>query len=528
MQPELIGGRYRVERAIGQGGMGTVWLCRDERLHRSVAVKQVGLLPGESVTDSARALREARSTAALSHRNVVTVFDVVEEAGHIWLVMEYVPGRSLSQIIKQDGPLDPATVADLGAQVAAGLAAAHAAGTMHRDVKPGNVLVREDGVAKISDFGIARTAGDPALTQSGFLTGTPSYFSPELARGGDPGPGSDVWALGATLYAAVEGRPPYEQHPNPMAVLHDISSAPPPQPRRAGFLESALGRMLDRDPGSRWSMEDAAHVLGRLAETHDAEGTLKNTVESAVPASPAAPAAGEATTAAAAPTPAPTSAPPSAPPSAQEPDRRPAPAPTPAPAPAAAPRRPRRATRGRAVLAVLALALAVGAAILAVAQLGDDPSGDSSASQAEGSQTGKDSSSSGKGSDSGSDPGSDSASDSGSDSGSGTGSDSGSGASAKEQFVRDYYDAAPGGTDEAWAMLGPDLKSQGRGSYDGFWRKIESVEVKSVEAREGSDTVDVTLVYRTTDGRTSTERKQEGLVPSDDGGYLLNTDTPAG
>ena len=189
MQPELIGGRYRVESAIGKGGMGTVWLCRDETLQRNVAVKQVGLLPGESVTDSARAFREARSTAALSHRNVVTVFDVVEESGHIWLVMEHVPGRSLSEIIKQDGPLDPGTVAEIGAQVAAGLAAAHAAGTMHRDVKPGNVLIREDGVAKISDFGIARTHGDPALTQSGFLTGTPSYFSPELARGGDPGPG---------------------------------------------------------------------------------------------------------------------------------------------------------------------------------------------------------------------------------------------------------------------------------------------------------------------------------------------------
>ncbi len=107
MQPELIGGRYRVESAIGKGGMGTVWLCRDETLHRNVAVKQVGLLPGESVTDSARAFREARSTAALSHRNVVTVFDVVEESGHIWLVMEHVPGRSLSEIIKQDGPLDP-------------------------------------------------------------------------------------------------------------------------------------------------------------------------------------------------------------------------------------------------------------------------------------------------------------------------------------------------------------------------------------------------------------------------------------
>ncbi len=284
MQPELIGGRYRVESAIGKGGMGTVWLCRDETLQRNVAVKQVGLLPNESVTDSARAFREARSTAALSHRNVVTVFDVVEESGHIWLVMEHVPGRSLSQIIKQDGPLDPGTVAEIGAQVAAGLAAAHAAGTMHRDVKPGNVLIREDGVAKISDFGIARTHGDPALTQSGFLTGTPSYFSPELARGGDPGPGTDVWALGATLYAAVEGHSPYEQRTNPVAVLHDITQGQPPHPQRADFLEPALQRMMDRDPESRWSMDDAAHVLRRLADQHKPESTLVNTLSGGAPA----------------------------------------------------------------------------------------------------------------------------------------------------------------------------------------------------------------------------------------------------
>src|SRR3954447_157604 len=198
MQPDLIGGRYRVRSPIGRGGMGTVWLCRDEKLQRDVAVKQVGRLPGESMTDSARALREARSSAALSHRNVVTVFDVVEESDAIWLVMEYVPSRSLSEIIREDGPLDPAVVAQIGAQIADGLAAAHALGTVHRDVKPGNVLIREDGVPKISDFGIARNAADPALTQSGFVTGTPSYFSPELATGHAPSPAADVRALGAT------------------------------------------------------------------------------------------------------------------------------------------------------------------------------------------------------------------------------------------------------------------------------------------------------------------------------------------
>ena len=256
MQPDVIGGRYRVESAIGQGGMGTVWLCRDETLHREVAVKQVGLLPGESVTDSARAFREARSSAALSHRNVVTVFDVVEEAG-AHLAGDGARPRpvAVARSSSRTAPLDPAVVADIGAQVADGLAAAHAAGTMHRDVKPGNVLIREDGVAKISDFGIARTAGDPALTQSGFLTGTPSYFSPELARGASPAPATDVWALGATLYAAVEGRPPYEQRRPTRSRCCTTSPPPqPPQPRPRGV--PGAGAAADDGPRPRLALVD--------------------------------------------------------------------------------------------------------------------------------------------------------------------------------------------------------------------------------------------------------------------------------
>ncbi len=494
MQPELIGGRYRVESAIGRGGMGTVWLCRDETLRRNVAVKQVGLLPGESVTDSARAFREARSTAALGHPNVVTVFDVVEDSGHIWLVMEHVPGRSLSQIIKQDGPLDPGTVAEIGAQVAAGLAAAHAAGTMHRDVKPGNVLIREDGVAKISDFGIARTHGDPALTQSGFLTGTPSYFSPELARGGEPGPGTDVWALGATLYAAVEGRSPYEQRSNPVAVLHDITQYQPPHPRRAGFLEPALQRLMDRDPDSRWSMDDAAHVLRRLADEHKPESTLVNTLPSAAPVREVAPEDSV------------LSAPPA----------RPRPAATPAEPRPRSSQRPQRRRGGRLVLVAAALLLALGGVAWFVSQLGDGGQGGDTGGEQAASSSGstKEEAESPE-----ADPGADSESD----------SDSAptSAAEEKEEFVRSYFEKAPGGTDEAWAMLGPSLKEQGRASYDSFWQGIESVEVKSVNATENGNTVDVTLVYRGTDGQVSTERKQEGLISDGDGGYLLDTDTPA-
>ena len=500
MQPELIGGRYRVESAIGKGGMGTVWLCRDETLQRNVAVKQVGLLPNESVTDSARAFREARSTAALSHRNVVTVFDVVEESGHIWLVMEHVPGRSLSEIIKQDGPLDPGTVAEIGAQVAAGLAAAHAAGTMHRDVKPGNVLIREDGVAKISDFGIARTHGDPALTQSGFLTGTPSYFSPELARGGDPGPGTDVWALGATLYAAVEGHSPYEQRNNPVAVLHDITQGQPPHPQRADFLEPALQRMMDRDPSSRWSMDDAAHVLRRLADQHKPESTLVNTLSGGAPA-PAREVASE--------EPSRTATAPAARPSPTPVDSTPRSSPAPVQSVVRPTERPRRRGRAPLVVAAVALLLVLGGVAWYVSQLGD---GEQQAADSSG--QGEDNSGDKAGNSSSSSNSGDESSD----------TTAASPAEEKEEFVRSYFEKAPGGSDEAWAMLGPSLKEQGRASYNGFWRDIESVEVQSAEAN--GNTVDVTLVYTRTNGETSTERKQEGLVSDGDGGYLLDTDEP--
>ncbi|KQT89492.1 hypothetical protein ASG49_17265 [Marmoricola sp. Leaf446] len=492
MQPELIGGRYRVEDVIGRGGMGTVWSARDETLHRVVAVKQVGRLPGESVTDSARALREARSSAGLNHPHVVTVFDVVEEAGHLWLVMELVPGRSLSQIIKQDGPLDPAVVADLGAQVADGLAALHAEGTVHRDVKPGNVLVRHDGVAKISDFGIARTAGDATLTHAGSMTGTPTYFSPSLARGGSPAPEDDVWALGATLYAAVEGRPPYAQQPNPIAVLHEIVSTPPAPPVRAGILAQALDGMLDRDPGSRWPMDEAAHVLRRLADQHRGDATLHQTREQT----------------GAAPQPSRQRA--------EEEPQRPAPVAI-APTPPSGPRRGHDRSRRRAWPLVLAALLVVGlvaGAWLVARQLGDGDAGAGAADPSTSPSAPTESPS-----ESTSEPPSESPSESPSASEAAAG-----GAAAKEQLVRDYYASAPGGTDEAWSMLGPSLQAQGRARYDAFWSSIRSVDVQQVSASEDSDDVRVRLVYTRTDGTTSTEDKVEGLVEDGQGGYLLDTD----
>ena len=527
MQPEVIGGRYRVHAAIGRGGMGTVWACRDETLKRDVAVKQVGLLPGESVTDSARALREARSSAGLSHPNVVTVFDVVEDAGHLWLVMEQVPGRSLAELIKQEGPLDPTTVAHIGAQVADGLAALHAAGTVHRDVKPGNVLVRDDGVAKITDFGIARTSGEQTLTGAGFLTGTPSYFSPALAQGAAPSPADDVWALGATLYAAVEGHPPYERSSNPVAVLHDIVSGSPPTPRRAEFLGPALQRLLDRDPRSRWSMADASHVLRRLADAHPSDDdTLRETRAATLPAVASAPARALTTPRDdAAPEPVtPTEGRPqksSGSPSSGGPrTRRPAPRrirrTTPRPA-----RQPRRHNRVRLAMGVAVALLVVVAVVGTVSRLigGTPESGASGTNAPTPKASPKASTSRGKGASSPSaDP----------SSGEGSQQAASSSESSKEDFVRSYYAVAPGGTDEAWAMLGPSLRKQGRGAYDAFWRSIDSVQVRSASASSGSDTVDVTLTYRSTNGQRSTEHKRDTLVRTDDGRYLLDTDVPAG
>ena len=178
MPPDTIAARYRVLRPIGRGGMGTVWLCLDEVLSREVAVKQMGALPGEDAKSTTRATREARVSAALNHENAVSVFDVVDHDGGTWLVMEYFPSQTLADLISSEGALSPARVAHIGEQVAAALASAHGLGIVHRDVKPGNVLVGEGDIAKISDFGIARAHTDLSLTQTGMMTGTPGYFSP--------------------------------------------------------------------------------------------------------------------------------------------------------------------------------------------------------------------------------------------------------------------------------------------------------------------------------------------------------------
>ena len=267
----MIAGRYTLDAEIGRGGMGAVWRGRDEVLHRTVALKKIGVAPGGITPDARRAEREAKLAAKLNHANVVAVFDLVEETSdgesHQWLVMEYVDGIDLAEMIRQRGRLGPDDIAPILAQVASALAAAHGAGIVHRDVKPSNILVTPEGQVKLSDFGIARTATDPALTQTGLVTGSPAYLSPEVASGQPATPASDVWSWGATLFHALEGHPPYQVGDNLLGALYRIVHEEPPRCEAAGWLAPALEGTMTRDPAQRWPIATAQQFLEAGPET---------------------------------------------------------------------------------------------------------------------------------------------------------------------------------------------------------------------------------------------------------------------
>jgi eukaryotic-like serine/threonine-protein kinase len=268
----IVAGRYRLHELLGQGGMGTVWRATDELLGRTVAIKQVrldGLPSAEGAVARERTMREARIAAALHHPHVVTVFDVVVENGEPWLVMEYVAARSLGNLLAERAALPPAEVAMIGAQIAAALAAAHASGIVHRDVKPDNVLITASHagpIVKLTDFGISHTAAVPALTATGVLTGTPAYFAPETARGEGTDARSDMYSLGATLYAAVEGHPPFGAgDDNLLAFLVRIGRGGPPPPRQAGPLAGLLRDLIADAPAARPTAVQAQHALYGMA-----------------------------------------------------------------------------------------------------------------------------------------------------------------------------------------------------------------------------------------------------------------------
>ena len=254
----LVAGRYALSEVLGRGGMGTVWLATDRVLEREVALKEVtfsvDLTDEERTILRERTMREARAAARLDHPCVTRVYDVVEQDGKPWLVMEHLSARSLQEILEEQGPLPPAAVARIGLDVLAALDAAHRAGIVHRDVKPANVLVGRNGHACLTDFGIATTTGDSSLTTHGALIGSPAYMAPERVNGEEPRPPVDLWSLGATLYTAVEGRPPFARG-EAMATMMSVVSEHPAPMLRAGPLEPILRGLLTKDPATRSAAE---------------------------------------------------------------------------------------------------------------------------------------------------------------------------------------------------------------------------------------------------------------------------------
>lgn len=263
----LLADRYRLDRELGRGTTGTVWDAFDTVLRRRVAIKQVSFPAGmptieaEQLAD--RTLREAQAIAALSHPHVVTLFDILTpETGPV-IVMELMRARSLAELIQQQGRLDDGRAAIVGLAVADGLLAAHRAGIVHRDVKPANVLISDTGQIKLTDFGIARITTDTTMTTTGMLLGSPAYIAPEVASGTPATPAADAWGLGAMLFAAVEGRPPFDRG-DAIATLTSVVSDPLPSHPHAGRLAQVIGGLLVKDPQIRMPLEQARSLLAGI------------------------------------------------------------------------------------------------------------------------------------------------------------------------------------------------------------------------------------------------------------------------
>jgi hypothetical protein len=264
----LVADRYALKAPLGRGGMGVVWRAQDAVLGREVAVKEVVFPPTmpdeERRPAQARVMREARAAARLNHPAAVVLYDVVQDHGGTFIVMELVNAPTLADVVRRDGPLPVERVAEIAAQVASALEAAHQAGIVHRDVKPGNVMVPATGMAKLADFGIASLQGDPQLTSTGLVIGSPAYMAPEQAKGEESGPPADFWALGATVYYAVEGEPPFERSTS-IATLAAVVNEEPRPPRRAGPLTPLLTALLAKDPAARPSGPELRAELARVA-----------------------------------------------------------------------------------------------------------------------------------------------------------------------------------------------------------------------------------------------------------------------
>ena len=439
----MIAGRYTLDREIGRGGMGAVWLARDEVLGRDVAIKRIGTAPGGTSPDLERAEREARLAARLNHPHVVAVFDLVTEGDEQWLVMEYVAGVTLAELVRRDGALTPDEASPLVGQAADALAAAHSAGIVHRDVKPSNILVTSDGQVKLSDFGIARAEADASLTQTGLVTGSPAYLAPEVASGEQATAASDVWSLGATLYHALDGRPPYEVGDNLMGALYRIVHDDPPRLANAGWLAPLLERTMTRDRDERWTMAQVRDFL-HAGPT----GTTIHPAPAPVPASTPDPTRTEVFAHPVAPV-------------------------DPQPAPGAAAHR-RRRLAGPVLIAVAAVLL-VGIIVWAVVATRPDPaaqdeppSGESS-SESPTEDASEDES-----------PGEPPTAD------------------GMENFMEDYLATAPSDPGTAFGMLTPGFQQASGGieGYRGFWDTIETADLISFSADPEALTVSYTVEYQ--------------------------------
>ncbi|MEV5342281.1 protein kinase [Streptomyces sp. NPDC052676] len=293
----LLAGRYRLGDVLGRGGMGTVWRAVDETLGRTVAVKELRF-PSNIDEDEkrrliTRTLREAKAIARIRNTSAVTVYDVVDEDDRPWIVMELVEGKSLAEVIREDGLLEPRRAAEVGLAILDVLRSAHREGILHRDVKPSNVLIADDGRVVLTDFGIAQVEGDPSITSTGMLVGAPSYISPERARGHKPGPAADLWSLGGLLYAAVEGTPPYDKG-SAIATLTAVMTEPLEEPKNAGPLRDVIYGLLTKDPAQRLDDAGARAMLKAVINAPDrAEPEPADATKVVpLPAQPDAPATG--------------------------------------------------------------------------------------------------------------------------------------------------------------------------------------------------------------------------------------------
>ena len=460
----MIAGRYELVREVGRGGMGAVWLATDTVLGRQVAIKKVGAMPGGASPDLQRAEREARLAARVNHPHVVAVFDLVTEDDSQWLVMEYVEGVTLAGLVAQQGALSPDQVAPLAAQAADALAAAHAAGIVHRDVKPSNILVNAQGQVKLSDFGIARAEADASLTQTGLVTGSPAYLSPEVASGESATDASDVWSLGATIFHALAGRPPYEVGDNLMGALYRIVHEEPPRLADAGWLAPLVAATMTREPSHRWSMAQVRDFLKAGPQTGVPQPVATGVTDVddphetrvLAPAAAAAPAAPAAPTATTSPTP--------------------------------------RRRSSLVPLAVLGAVILVALVAVLLLTLGDDPATTPTTSANSPSESATTTAPA---------PPQPNRAD-------------------MEAFIDNYLATAPNDPAATYEMLTPAFQEESGflDGYTGFWGTIESAELVDVSADPGALTVSYTVHYLKENGEEVTDDVVLQLV-FQDGKYLI-------